>query len=179
MSVAILMTHMVAHREKKPPFFFSRYNFQSMRERGNTHYCFHCLGKWGFTPDKDGNPTNHLDDKIWIRIGEDEYILIADALKDPDLEKHIADTAGYPRHKPGDSEYEAWLGMSADFMYSPELEIWCESKGYGIFRFNPMEGHDPVTHASGVVGDADKFQSVYAWLEAKVGPDFPCIVTIT
>jgi hypothetical protein len=32
-----------------------------MRERSNTHYCFHCGGHHGFLPDKDGNATNSAD----------------------------------------------------------------------------------------------------------------------
>jgi len=32
-----------------------------MKERGNTHYCFDCGGNVGFIPDKDGVPTNRLE----------------------------------------------------------------------------------------------------------------------
>lgn len=177
--VGILLAHSMAYREGKPPFFFSRYNFESMRERGNTHYCFHCIGKWGFTPGKDGEPTNHLDDKIWIRVGSDEYMRNSDALKDSYLKSRIVERKGYPRHKPGDVEYAEWLKMSADLKYSTELEAWCEKNGYAIFRWNPMDGHDPVTHADGIVGGADKFNSAFEWIEANLPEDFPLVVAIT
>ncbi len=54
----ILLTHSIARRENKPPFFFSRFNFESMKERGNTHYCCACLARAGFKIDVDGKPTN-------------------------------------------------------------------------------------------------------------------------
>lgn len=177
--VGMLLTHSIARREGKLQFFFSRYNFQSMRERGNTHYCFYCIGDWGFTPGKDGEPTNHLDDKIWIRVGADEFMRNADVLKDSYLESQIVDSKGSPRHKPGDAEYVEWLKMIADLKYSPELEAWCVNNGYAIFRWNPMDAHDPVTHANGIVGGADKFDSAYAWLEASLPEDFPLFVSIT
>lgn len=56
-----LFTHSVARREGKPPFFFSRFNFERMKERGNTHYCFYCGGNCGFTPSSDGSPFNHTE----------------------------------------------------------------------------------------------------------------------
>lgn len=57
----MLRTHAVAHSAGKPPFFFSRFNFERMKELGNTHYCFHCGGWVGFSPSKDGTPTNCTD----------------------------------------------------------------------------------------------------------------------
>jgi len=62
MSVSgMLRTHAVAHSVGKPPFFFSRFNFEQMKELGNTHYCFHCGGWIGFIPDENGQPTNCVD----------------------------------------------------------------------------------------------------------------------
>lgn len=58
----ILMTHAIARKEGKLPFFFSRFKFEAMRKRGNTHFCFACLSGVGYTPDENGNPTNHLED---------------------------------------------------------------------------------------------------------------------
>lgn len=54
----ILFTHAVAKREGKLPFFFSRFNFDRMKERGNTHYCCVCLARAGFKIDNDGKPVN-------------------------------------------------------------------------------------------------------------------------
>ena len=54
----ILLTHSIARREGKPPFFFSRFNFGRMKERGNTHYCCVCLNRAGFKIGEDGKPTN-------------------------------------------------------------------------------------------------------------------------
>jgi len=71
---SVFMTHAIARRENKQPFFFSRFNFERMKERGNTHYCFHCGGSVGFTPRKKSSrthffasrdiakPTNHVQD---------------------------------------------------------------------------------------------------------------------
>lgn len=105
--IDILLTHSVAHRAGKPPFFFSRFNFEVMKEKGNTHYCFACGGKCGFTPDADGKPTNQVE-----------------------------------------REYDS------------------------------MKHHDMATHASYVIDGADQFDNPWSWLEAKIGPDFPYIVSI-
>jgi hypothetical protein len=56
------LTHAVARETRKSAFFFSRFNFQRMKECGNTHYCFYCGGRKGFTPDAEGKPTNHIED---------------------------------------------------------------------------------------------------------------------
>lgn len=65
------LTHSQAHRAGKEPYFFSRFNFDRMKERGNTHFCFHCGGHVGFTPEKIGwlfkrlhidRPNNHIED---------------------------------------------------------------------------------------------------------------------
>ena len=53
-----IMTHAAARHHNKSAFFFSRFNFVRMKERGNTHYCFACGGDVGFTPGPDGKPTN-------------------------------------------------------------------------------------------------------------------------
>ena len=104
---AILQTHSVAKREGKPPFFFSRFNFVRMRERRNTHYCFHCGGGVGFKYGANGKLVGHR-----------------------------------------------------------------------VLNYDPMKRHDAATHADGVVGDADQFDSPWQWLDAKIGPDFPFVVTI-
>lgn len=59
----VLLTHSIAWREGKLPFFFSRFKFERMQEKGNTHFCFGCLSDVGYTPGPDGEPTNHLEDK--------------------------------------------------------------------------------------------------------------------
>jgi hypothetical protein len=59
--LAQLFAHAVKRAEGKPAFHFSRFNFLCMKGHGNTHYCFLCGGGIGFTPDKDGNPTNHAE----------------------------------------------------------------------------------------------------------------------
>jgi hypothetical protein len=106
----MLVTHAIADREGKSPFFFSRFNFIRMRERRNTHYCFHCGGQHGFTPGANGEATNAADDNG---------------------------------------------------------------------KYNPMQRHDPVTHADAVIGDADKFDDVWDWLRKTKRPaKFPYIVNV-
>ncbi len=58
----ILMTHAVARREGKLPFFFSRFKFDRMKKMGNTHFCFACLSNMGYIPDQDGRQTNHHEE---------------------------------------------------------------------------------------------------------------------
>lgn len=93
-------------------FYFSPFYFDRMRERGNTHYCFHCGGSVGFTPGPNGEATNCI-----------------------------------------------------------------EGKGKGAS--NPMERHDPATHADGVIGDVDQHTCPQNWLQKAKYPDgFPFIVKI-
>ncbi len=54
----ILFAHSIARREGRSPFFFSRFNFNKMKQRGNTHYCCACLGRAGFQVGEDGKPFN-------------------------------------------------------------------------------------------------------------------------
>ncbi len=68
----IFLTHDIAHRVGKPPFFFSRFDFDQMRERGNTHYCFHCGGSFGFKPGEDGTPTDCAGDDYNPMEGHDD-----------------------------------------------------------------------------------------------------------
>jgi hypothetical protein len=65
--IDILLTHAVARREGKPPFFFSRFNFDRMKEAGNTHFCFHCGGSGGFRRNEDGTASNI--------VAEDKYLI--------------------------------------------------------------------------------------------------------
>jgi hypothetical protein len=58
----VALTHAIADQAHKPPFFFSRFNFTRMKERGNTHYCFHCGGNVGFTPGPNGEAMNSIHD---------------------------------------------------------------------------------------------------------------------
>ena len=161
----ISMTHVAARREGKSPFFFSHFNMGTIRKRGNTHYCFHCGGHYGFTPDKDGNPTNHMDSIVTLQKTDGEYVLVREALKDANLEPHITNSPGYPRRSPEDRGYEEWLTYQAHFDYNHDFAKRCEVNGYTIHRYNPMEGHDPVTHADAIIDGADKLQSVSDWLE--------------
>ena len=48
------LTHSLANRVGKEPYFFSRFNFNRMKERGNTHFCFFCGGEVGFRPERVG-----------------------------------------------------------------------------------------------------------------------------
>ena len=177
--IALFLTHSIARNEGKSPFFFSRFNFQRMKERGNTHYCFDCGGSWGFTPGKNGEATNCEDDKITLHRSKDDVVKVKEALKDKNLEPHLADSPGYPRRKPGDRMYENWLEYSASFDYSDEFIKWCKENGYTVYRYNPMGSHDPVTHAEAVVNGADKYNSAYEWFENIKLPDgFPYIVNL-
>ena len=67
----MFLTHAVAKQQGKSPFFFSRFIFERMKKRGNTHYCFHCGGNVGFRPERTGRlikrndlsrPTNQIED---------------------------------------------------------------------------------------------------------------------
>jgi len=40
-----------------------------------------------------------------------------------------------------------------------------------------FENHG-ASHASYVIGDADKYDDVWSWLEAKITPEFPYVVTV-
>ncbi len=50
----MLLTHTLAGKYNKSPFFFSRFTFRRMLERKNSHYCFYCGGEVGFQPKKTG-----------------------------------------------------------------------------------------------------------------------------
>lgn len=60
--IDILLAHSRARRTGKPPFFFSKFTFQKMKEVGNTHFCFDCGGRNGFTPDPNGEVAKSIDD---------------------------------------------------------------------------------------------------------------------
>lgn len=57
----MLLTHLLVTRDRKDAFFFSRFNFTRMKERGNTHYCFHCGGDVGFRPVRVGKLIKRKD----------------------------------------------------------------------------------------------------------------------
>jgi hypothetical protein len=64
--VGILLAHSQARKTGKPPFFFSRFNFERMKEMGNTHFCFDCGGDCGFKPGPNGEIENSVDEsKKW------------------------------------------------------------------------------------------------------------------
>lgn len=66
--LGVVLTHAVASQLRKEPFFFSRFNFKRMKEVGNTHYCFHCGGDWGFKLGPQGEVTNHIhEDRNYMR----------------------------------------------------------------------------------------------------------------
>ena len=176
----VALTHATARSHGKAPFFFSRFNFQRMKERGNTHYCFHCGGSWGFKPKRNGQATNCEDDKVVLYKANGDGVKIAEALNDPKLEPHITDSPGYPRRKPGQRNYEEWLDYSAHFDFSKSFARWAERNGYKVYRYNPMENHDPKTHANAVVEGAGKYRWVHDWFEnVKLPEDFPYIVSLT
>jgi hypothetical protein len=57
----VFLTKIAAEKARKSAFFFSRFNFTRMKERGDTHYCFHCGGQHGF---KEGEHDKEHDDAI-------------------------------------------------------------------------------------------------------------------
>ncbi len=177
---ALLMTHAIAREMRKAPFFFSPFTFDRMRERKNTHFCFHCGGQWGFRPNEDKTITNHEDTKATLfQSLRKKHITVAEALKNPVLCNLIVDEPGYPRRKKGDQDYNDWLGYSAHLVFCSRLVTFAEKNGCEISRHNPMEKHDPITHASGVVGEADKYTDVYNWLSHVITKNFPYVVQIT
>jgi hypothetical protein len=56
--MGIALTHAIAEKYNKPPFFFSRFNFTRMKEYGNDHYCFDCGGDVGFSIGANNYITN-------------------------------------------------------------------------------------------------------------------------
>ena len=178
-ATAMLATHAIARQENKSPFFFSRFNFDRMTERGNTHYCFHCGGEWGFRPDKKGNATNCEDTKATLYKPNGDEIKVREALADTELEPLLTNEPGYKRRKPEDRDYDEWLGYGANFTFCSELVALAETRVYKLHRYNPMEKHDPQTHAEAVIGKADKYRNVGTWLGQIVAlKDFPYIVNV-
>jgi len=176
----IIFTHMKARELNKPAFFFSRFTFKQMKERGNTHYCFHCGGDYGFTPGENGEATNCEDDMMYLYRQDKSEVKVRDALKDANLEPHIADTPGYPRRKPGYHGYEKWLDYDTSFIYDAAFAKWCVENGYTVYRYNSMKHHDPVTHANAIISGAEKYEFVSDWLRSvKLPKDFPYIVSLT
>ncbi len=173
------MTHTIAHQHRKAPFFFSRWNYEQMKERGNTHYCFHCGGSWGFIPDADGNATNCLADVVSVFVDGKE-MKVREALKHPELEPLIADTSGYPRKSPNSPRYNEWLDYTAHFAASDEFFEVVERLELEIYHYNPMKNHDPVTHAEAVIKGADEHDWVGDWFKSiEFSEEFPYIVAIT
>lgn len=76
----IALTHVIADQVHKPPFFFSRFNFTRMKERGNTHYCFHCGGHVGFTPGPNGEAMNSKEDSGYEPMKNHDPVLHANAV---------------------------------------------------------------------------------------------------
>lgn len=176
---AVLMTHAIAHRHRKAPFFFSRWNFERMKERGNTHYCFHCGGSWGFTPDEDGNATNCLDDVACVLV-DGERMKMREALENPELEPLIADTAGYSRRKPDHPRYDEWLDYMAHFAATDVFFEVAERLGLEVYHYNPMKDHDPETHAEAVICGANEHDWVGDWFKSlEFSEEFPYIVSVT
>lgn len=176
---AVLMTHTLANQEGKMPFFFSRFNFQRMKERGNTHYCFHCGGEWGFIPGEKGEATNCEDNKIQLIKEDGSQVTYEDAIADDKLRAHIYEGPGYPCKNKKDSGYNEYLKWSASFVYEPSFIAWCEQNRYKIYRWNPMRKHNPTSHAMAVVGGADGFNYVHSWFEEmQLPPEFPYIVCL-
>lgn len=59
---AALMVNAIAANRGKQAVPFSRFNFVRAKERGNTHFCFHCIGcRHGFTPGPNGEALNGAD----------------------------------------------------------------------------------------------------------------------
>ncbi len=177
--LSVLGTHIIAKEEHKSPFFFSRFNFDRMKERGNTHYCFHCGGSWGFRPGKNGVPYNCKDTKATLYKPNGEAIEEREALGDVGLESLLTNEPGYERLKPSDSRYGERLHDDAHFIFCPKLVVLATERRYKIFCYNPMERHDCKTHAEAVIGGAEKYRDVWTWLRQSPRPkDFPYIVNI-
>ena len=174
-----VVIHAIAHRAGKTPLFFSRSIFDRMKARGNTHYCFLCEGRWGFAPDEHGVATNQMDDVVLLETEWGALITVQAALENDYLGKRLVVENELSDRWLLDGN---WLGeyvkQYARFQDTSELDAWCDQNGYRIRRHDPMERHDPKTHAGAVVGDADKFDSVDDWLSEKLPPYFPFLVAI-
>ena len=87
--IGVFLTHIAAQEAGKPPFFFSRWNFQRMMERGNDYYCCHCIGGFGFKLDEDGELADHTEESGYNpmeRHGETHTeVVIGNATQYPDV----------------------------------------------------------------------------------------------
>ncbi|HBI25950.1 TPA: hypothetical protein DDX30_04155 [Candidatus Wolfebacteria bacterium] len=160
-------------------FHFSRYTFRAMRQRENTHYCFVCGGKFGFTPGRQGEVENEKDNKVTLRNEWGEEVLLRDALRDARLEKYIAQDVRLHEQIAEKAVWQLMLNHAADFEHTAEFVQWCKENGYIVLQRNPMEHHDPIAHANAVVGGADQHMFVSDWLRARAPQGFPYRVTIT
>lgn len=175
----VLLTHAVARQKNMSPFFFSRFNFDRMKERKNTHYCFHCGGQWGFRLGKKDNAINCKDTEITIKKPDGDEIKVREALADTELEPFLTNKSGYKRCNPGDHDYNDWLDYDADFTFCPKLMALIKARGYTFYRYNPMEKHDPKTHAEAVIGNVNKYRTVWEWLNGVRYPkNFPYVVNV-
>lgn len=172
---ALLLTHLEAQRLRKSPFFFSLFNFERMKRRGNTHYCFDCGGQWGFTPDKKGEATKCADDPMLMRdVAKYDYLRNRDVVSDETLVL-LLDTN---IHNPNDYGYSEWLDSAARFLDSPSLEKVAQEKELTVYSYNAMRSHDPKTHRNAVVGKAHKFRFAREWLIRMIPRNFPYVVSL-
>lgn len=63
-NTGILQAHAAAREAGKPPYFFSRFNFERMKDAGNTHFCFYCGGKHGYRLGPNGEIENSSDGEV-------------------------------------------------------------------------------------------------------------------
>jgi len=175
----VLLTSNIARQEKKSPYYFSRFDFEEVKRRNNTHFCFHCTGGFGFKLGKDGEPSNHMAEEFLLYKEDGSLVLNKEALEDADLEPNMIDRKVYIRRKPEDPNYEEWLTFMAYFAPNVEFEEWCGANSYKVQYYNPMKDHDPVKHASAVIGGVRRYKSAGSWLMENINPKtFPYIVCV-
>lgn len=177
---ALLVTHAIAGQTRKTPFFLSRFDFERMKQLGNTHYCFHCGGRWGFKMGKAGIAHNCEEPVATLHNIETSLAMkVSEVIADPELEPHIADELGYARRTPDHHLYKEWLNGTAYFTPNPELAEIASRRGYRFRRSNPMKNHDPKTHADGVVGQGHRYGNVWEWIaRTKYPKGFPFVVQV-
>ncbi len=187
------LTHSEARRSGRPPLFWSRGYFDLIKNMGNTHYCFHCCGHYGFRMKirwklqglklvKTITIENHKADVIQLSDVHGNAITNEIALVDDALTPFLSQKPRYWQDNLYPTARIRWLKYTAYFEYTEHFERDMLEAGYKISREDPMKDHDVVTHANAVIGNIQRYRYLEDWLHKeypKVASTFPYTVSIT
>ena len=70
-----------------------------------------------------------------------------------------------------------WMGFTPDA--KGKATNWITKADKADKKCKPVDRHDPVTHADGTLGNADKYSNPRDWLRAEMPKGFRFIVNIT